>query len=136
MSHTYVPPARNALQGLTNEPFAPPTDEAEAVALAMVQSRWGNGCCVTADDRQKAREFIAAADALLKLRLAQQGRAKGLAVGQYLCLERRSRGMLCTFNFGASGRCLCHDHYDGCGSIPPVDGAAPAPERASEEDGA
>jgi hypothetical protein len=50
-----------------------PVDETESVALAMVRAKWGNGAGVTAQDEREARVFIAAADALLKCRLAQHG---------------------------------------------------------------
>lgn len=46
-------------------------DEAQAVALAMLQA--GSGTIIPAQALREARVFIAAAEALLRCRLAQQG---------------------------------------------------------------
>lgn len=59
------------------------SDEAETVARAMVTSRHGAGSPVTAADLRLAREWIAAADALIALRIAGQCSLQRLAVTQY-----------------------------------------------------
>lgn len=61
-----------------------PTEEARIVAAAMVRQRWGDSGAVDVSDIRKAEQFIAAADALIAFRMAQNG-PKGMVV----CQENR-----------------------------------------------